>query len=139
MDNAMREILRYIVVGITVNLSGYLGYLLLTYWGAEPKLAITLMFASFLPLSFYWHNRFTFSRHNNAFKAKIHFVVLNVSVYLLNLALIYLLVDLLGFGHQWIQLLITFFMAVLVYVILKFFIFKKVSFADEKPISPISK
>ena len=119
----MSQILRYAAVGIAVNLLGYFAFLLLTFWGVDPKLAVTLLFISMTPLSFYWNNHWTFNRRGDGVKTKFLFAISHLMTYLLNISFLYVLVDLLGFGHQWTQLLITLVLGVVLYLGSRFIVF----------------
>ena len=42
--NAIKQLIRYGVAGLTLNLIGYTVYLMLTWIGFEPKLVITVTY-----------------------------------------------------------------------------------------------
>jgi putative flippase GtrA len=118
-----RQIVRYGVVGLLSNLTGYSIYLLLTYMGTDPKITMSALYLIGATVSFFGNRRITFSHAGSGPKAAIRFGLVYFLGYLLNLTLLIVFVDKLGYPHQLIQAISIFSVAALLFLSLKFFVF----------------
>ncbi len=99
--------LRYLAVGAAVNGFGYLAYLTLTTVGFSPRMAVTTLFPVSLLAAFQGHAKFTFVTRRSSHpkrQAAVRYVLVTFAGYVMNLALLGVLVDLLGVPHQLGQL-----------------------------------
>ena len=119
----LKQLLRYGVLGIVNNSAGYLIYLLLTYLGAAPKLTMTLLYAVGAVLGYAGNRRFTFAHRGNQMASGPRYVVAHFFGYLLNLAILIVFVDHLGYAHQWVQAAAIFIVAGFLFMAFKFFVF----------------
>ena len=119
----LNQLLRYGVLGIVNNSAGYLIYLLLTYLGAAPKLTMTLLYAVGAVLGYAGNRRFTFAHRGNQMASGPRYVVAHFFGYLLNLAILIVFVDHLGYAHQWVQAAAIFIVAGFLFMVFKFFVF----------------
>ncbi len=117
------ELVRFGVVGATHNLLGYLVYLLITFWGTDPKVAVAILYPAGTLISYLANRRWTFGNKGRAVQSMSKYVAMHAFGYGLNLLIIYVFVDLLGFPHQLVQLGAMFFLAALFFVMSKFLIF----------------
>lgn len=122
MDRLILQFGKYALVGITSNLLGYLMYLLVTIW-LDPKVAISILYFVGIGVSYIGNKNFTFSQTRNHSYTRIRYFALYLIGYLLNLILIYWLVDLLGFPHQYVQFFLIFVVAILLFLGLRFWVF----------------
>tara|TARA_B100000900_G_C20541334_1_gene700613 strand:- start:196 stop:594 length:399 start_codon:yes stop_codon:yes gene_type:complete len=114
---------RYAFNGIILNISGFLVYLLFTFIGIEPKVAMTINYIFFLIIGFFLHKNFSFiGSHINPSKFK--FLMVHFSAYLLNLLLLFSMVDLFQFKHQYVQGISVVFVAIYIYLMLNQHVFK---------------
>ena len=120
-----RQFFRYAIVGIISNLTLYLGYLLLTSLGMGHKTAMSLLYAVGTCLTFAFNRNWTFGHDGHITKAFVSYVAIYAQGYLFNLIALYVLVDQLGFNHQWVQGGLIFLVAVLLFTLQKFVVFKK--------------
>lgn len=97
-------ILRYVVVGASVNGAGYLAYLTLTWVGLSPRVAVTLLLPMSLWAAFQMHARVTFSGSRRNRATALRFLAVALTGYTLNLGLLTALVDGAGIPHQLAQL-----------------------------------
>ncbi|MGH8333711.1 MAG: GtrA family protein [Pseudomonas fluorescens] len=119
----VRQFLRYALVGALTNLCGYAVYLLLTsLWGA-PKLTMTLLYSVGALIGFIANRRFTFRHDGHIGMAGIRYLLVQLSGYLLNLFLLMLFVDWLGFSHQLVQAVAIVVVAVFLFVLSRVFVF----------------
>ena len=124
----MGEILRYGIVGIAHNLGGYLVYLLITWLGTDPKIAVAILYPIGTLVSYVAHKRWTFGHEGAVGQSLSRFVAMQGSGYFLNIGIMYAGYDVLGFPHQLVQLFAMGFLAVTFFLISKFVVFKD---ADE--------
>jgi putative flippase GtrA len=120
---AWLQLLRYGVVGLATNAAGYSLYLLATWLGVPPKLAITFLYPAGVALSFASQRRFTFDDQGGLRSSGFRFVLAHCASYLINLGLQVVLVDHLGFDHRWVQGISVFVMAAFLFVALRYFVF----------------
>jgi len=118
-----RQLLSYAVVGGLSNLAGYALYLLLTHLGCTPKLTMTMLYATGAAIGFFANRRFTFRHDGHVGAAGIRFMLAHVLGYLLNLALLLLFVDGLGFAHQIVQAVAIIVVALFLFVVFRWFVF----------------
>lgn len=125
---AARQLLSYAMVGGLSNLAGYALYLLLTHLGCTPKLTMTMLYAAGAAIGFFANRRFTFRHDGHVGSAGIRFMLAHASGYLLNLALLLLFVDGLGFAHQIVQAI-----AIVVVALFLFMLFRSFVFVQRSP------
>jgi len=118
-----RQLIRFALVGFAQNGAGYLLYLLLTWLGMDPKLAVGVCYPLGVLLSYLGNKKFTFRHTGGNAGALSRFVLTYAGGYVFNLAGLYLLVDTLGYPHQWIQLGLMIFLAGCFFLLQKFFVF----------------
>ena len=96
--------LRYLAVGGSVNGAGYLAYLVLTWFGLSPRLAVTVLLPVSLWVAFQLHGRVTFGGSGRDRAAGLRYLAVSLTGYALNIALLTVLVDGAGIPHQIAQL-----------------------------------
>lgn len=126
----LRQLLNYILVGALTNLLGYTLYIFLTYlWGA-PKLTMTLLYFAGALTSFFANRRFTFRHSGYIGVTGVRYLVAHLSGYLMNLTLLLLFVDWLGFPHQIVQAIAIIVVAIWLFVLLRVYVFATYSVRD---------
>lgn len=117
------QFVRYAAVGLVSNLVLYLAYLGLTLAGIESKLAMTMLYALGVAQTFVFNKRWSF-RHDGAHGPAFVRYCLTYGVgYLLNLTALFILVDVVGYPHQIVQGVMVLVLAVLLFVLQKFWVF----------------
>ncbi|MEX1205155.1 MAG: GtrA family protein [Dongiaceae bacterium] len=119
------QLLRYGLVGITCNLLGYLVYLLVTYWGVEPKKTMTLLYVVGATIGFFGNRRWAFAHKGALLGAGVRYFMVHVFGYLINFLILFTLVDKLGYSHQWVQAAAIIVVAGFLFVAFKYCVFKK--------------
>ena len=129
------QFLRYAIVGLVSNLLLYLGYLLLTTWGMGYKSAMTLTYALGVAQTFLFNRSWAF-RHQGVFHSTfVRYVASYAFGYALNFAVLWLAVDKLGQPHQIVQGVMIFVLAVLLFILQKYWVFSEITrhkFASQK-------
>ncbi len=117
-----RQLLRYGFMGAAINLAGYLLFLALVYVGIDPKVAISFQYPAGATMGFFGH-RWTFAHGGERAGALARYVLAHACGYLINLALLVVFVDRLGYPHQWVQAAAVFIVAALLFVAFRLFVF----------------
>jgi putative flippase GtrA len=117
------QLFRYGLVGITTNLLGYFVYLFITHLGVEPKVLITFMYPIGAAIGFFGNRQWAFAHEGAVWKSGIRYCSTHLFGYLMNLAILFLFVDELGFPHQWVQAVAIILVAGYLFVAFKYFVF----------------
>lgn len=120
----IRPILRYAVVGIACNAMGYAAYLTLTSLGVPFKLAMTALYVLGICISFLGNRNWAFEHRGNVMGTAFRFGLAHAAGYLVNLALLTVFVDKLGYPHQWVQAAAIFIVGGFLFIIFKLFVFR---------------
>ena len=123
------QFVKFAVVGLVSNGALYLAYLLLTWLGVGPKLAMTLLYILGTVQTFAFNHRWTFRSVERYGAAFTRYVFTYASGYLLNLAVLACFVDLLSFPHQVVQGIMILALAVYNFVLMRVWVFKATGFA----------
>lgn len=130
----LHQLVRYGIVGLISNSFGYAIFLWLTYYiGVGPKQAMSLLYWSSIVISYLGNWRWTFIYSGGFWETSSRFFLTHLFGYLLNLTLLFLLVDKLQYPYQWIQAVATIIVALFIFTAFKTFVFKasKFEFMDE--------
>lgn len=119
----VQQLFRYAVIGLFTNLIGYLLYLLLTYLWDAPKLTMTALYSIGALTGFFANRRLTFRHRGQIGAAGLRYLVAQLSGYLLNLLLLVLFVDWLGFPHQIVQAVAIVVVALVLFALSRYFVF----------------
>jgi putative flippase GtrA len=117
------QLLSYAFVGVLSNVAGYLVYLLITYLGAEPKITISLLYLTGASIGFWGNRRITFRHEEKGMAVGFRYILAHGAGYLINLAILYVLVDRLGYPHQFAQALGIVVVAGFLFLTFKHFVF----------------
>ena len=121
---SLKPLFRYGLVGVVNNLLGYLAYLLLTYWGVDHKVAMTLLYILGSTIGFFGNRQWAFSHQGNVLSSALRYCVAHFCGYLMNLILLVVFVDKLGYPHQAVQALAIIVVAGFLYIMFKLFVFR---------------
>lgn len=124
------RVLRFAIVGLISNGILFLAYLVLTECGMGSKIAMTVLYVTGVLQGFVFNKKWTFSHDGQVLKTFTAYVFLYAIGYLTNLLIFFVLVDELGFQHQWVQGGVTLFLAGFFFLVQRFFIFKTANYAQ---------
>lgn len=126
-----RQLFSYALIGVLTNALGYAIYLLLTYlWGA-PKITMTALYFVGASIGFFANRRYTFRHDGHIGVTGVRYLLAQVAGYLLNLVLLLLFVDWLGFPHQIVQAIAIIVVAIFLFVMSRVFVFSQSSKESE--------
>lgn len=118
------QFLRYALVGATSNLIGYLAYLLLTWGGLSPRLTASLLYVLVAGLGYWWNRRFTFASRETVSVTGWRYAIAHALGLLLNVALLTVFAEGLGYAHEVVQLGSMIVVAIFLFVIFRSYVFR---------------
>lgn len=117
------QFFRYALVGLSSNLLLYLAYLLLTALGLGPKIAMSLLYATGVLLTFIANRIWSFSHSGIAHAAFVRYVIVYGLGYMINLGLLWLAVDRMHLPHQGVQAAAIVVVALSLFLMHKYWVF----------------
>lgn len=118
------QLSRYAVVGLANNALGFLLYLLLTSAGMGHKTAMTLLYAVGVIQTFYFNRKWSFNHRGVVSVALLKYVATYAFGYVFNLAVLIVAVDHLGWPHQWVQGVMIFVLAGMLFLLQRYWVFR---------------
>ncbi len=119
----IKQLVRYGLVGVMSNLIMYFIYLLITYFGVEHKVAMTLIYLFGASFGFISHRNWTFSFRGTFSGATARYAIAHLFGYMLNFLILYVGVDYLGYAHQWVQVGAIIMVSGFLFTVFKYFVF----------------
>lgn len=119
-----RQLMRYVIVGLASNLACYLVYLALVSLALNPKLAMSITYGVGVLQTFVFNKRWTFQHGAAQDSAFYRYCSAYGAGYLLNLAVLYVLVDCYGVAHQLVQATMIVVLAIMLFLAQKFWVFR---------------
>ena len=123
LTRLLKQVFRYSVVGILNNLWGYSIYLLVTWLGMDPKLAVSILYPVATVLAYFAHSKYSFKYPNWRPSAKFRFMLVQTVGYVVNVMMLSILVDGFGYPHQMVQAAAIFVVAGVLFVLLRYYVF----------------
>lgn len=124
------QIFRYGLVGFAVNLLGYMVYLLITYLGGTPKSTMSILYGLGATISFWGNRKLTFAHQGSVLASGTRYLIAHCFGYVINLVILIVMVDKLGYAHQWVQAIAILIVALFLFFALKLFVFGKADFSN---------
>lgn len=121
--STLRELFSFGMIGVTGNAALYGVYLVMTGFGVGPKTAMTAVFALGVLGTYAFNRRLTFRHYGAVAQSAVRYAGVYLLAYLVNVAALALLVDVAGFPHQAVMLVLIVVTAVLVFALQKFWVF----------------
>ncbi|CAH0218192.1 hypothetical protein BJN42_20670 [Pseudomonas koreensis] len=119
------QLVRYIFVGAISNAAGYITYLLLTYFGLTPSIAMTLLYITIAGISFFGNKKLTFMYDGHLLGAGIRYLIAHFIGYSINLAILLYFSEHLGYSHALVQAGAILTVAIYLFITLKLFVFRR--------------
>lgn len=119
------ELLKYGCVGLLSNLIAYLGYLTLVWLNMDPKVAMTVVYVVAVLQSFLLNRSWTFQFGGDGSKALSRYFAAYFLGYVMNLVVLYCLVDRAGYSHEIVQGAIILPMALFLFLMQKLWVFRE--------------
>jgi len=121
----MKQISRYGLVGLSLNSMMYIVYMILTAYCFSPFNAVFLLYPLGVLVSFFAHRGLTFKLNSLKWNSiELFKYVFSYAVgFLLNLSILYIFFEKLGYPHQLVQLCAIFIVAGFLFISMKLFVF----------------
>lgn len=119
----IKQLIRFGIVGVISNMAGYLIYLLITSAGIDPKITVSILFPIGTVLNFVGNKKWTFGSSGSNLHTGFRHILVFALGYVLNILILLVFVDYLGFAHQLVQFVAIFVVALYIFVAIKFFVF----------------
>lgn len=129
--SSVSQLFRYAIVGIANNVAGYMVYLLITYLGATPKISMTLLYTVGASIGFWGNRKLTFAHEGSVLGAGVRYLIAHCFGYCINLAILLIGVDQLGYAHQLVQAIAIFVVAAFLFITFKFFVFPDMNISNK--------
>ena len=124
------RVLRFGVIGGLNNLLTYGIFVALTLAGMPSIAAATITYATGMVVSYLANRSFTFQHSGSARRSLVRFVVVNLAGYALNVAILALFVEMLGWNALVVQLGAIVIVATGIYLGMRFWVFRATGAAD---------
>jgi putative flippase GtrA len=123
-------VLRFGVIGGLNNLLSYGIFVALTLAGTPSIAAATITYATGMVISYLANRSFTFRHAGSARRSVLRFVVVNLAGYALNVAILALFVELIGWNALVVQLGAIVVVATGIYFGMRFWVFRATDAPD---------
>jgi len=120
---ARTQFIRYVLVGLASNAVIYIAYLVLTQVGMGPKLAMSLLYCVGVLQTFVFNKKWSFLFDGAATPALVRYATVYAVGYVIQFLALTMLVDQMGLPHQWVMGGLILFMALLLFIAQKFWVF----------------
>jgi len=124
-SGVVREMIGVVLVSVGVNAIGYGIYLLLTWLGVPPLLAVTILYPAGVAASFVGNRQLTFAHEGNAVSAAVRYLAVQFGGYLINLSLLLVFTERFGLSHEVAQAGAVVVVAAYLFITLRHFVFRK--------------
>lgn len=119
------QALRFAAVGAATNAVGFVLYLLATGLGGTPKATMSVLYVVGTATGFWGNRTVTFGHSGSLTRAGVRYAAAYAVGYLINFAILAVMVDRLGYPHQVAQAIATVLVAVFLFVALKLYVFRE--------------
>nr|CAD6436797.1 GtrA family protein [Rhizobium sp. Q54] len=130
MSRSLIQLVRFGALGVVTNVLGYVLYLGITYVGAGPKAAMSVLYCVGVGINFIGSRTWVFRSDTSMLGASIRYVGAYAVGYGVNYGILMAFVDRLGYPHAVVQAVAIVIVACCLYITLKFLVFREAAFAD---------
>lgn len=116
-------LVRYGLVGLFSNACGYGLYVLVTWAGVPPLVAMSLLYSVGALIGFIGNRKWAFSYEGKALPSLVRYWITHCIGFGLNFSMLYVFADTLGYPHQLVQAVAVFVVAGFLFVMFRFFVF----------------
>jgi putative flippase GtrA len=119
-----RQLLRFGIVGVGVNLTLYCAYRAMVGAGLDPKAAMTLAYACGVAVGFAINRHWTFGHQGVLWRNLPAYLAVYAAGYLINLAALVMFVDRMQWPHEGVQAVMVFVIAAFTFMMQKLWVFQ---------------
>lgn len=121
--SALKQLLRYGVVGLSYNFGAYLVYLVITWLGVDPKVVVGVGYPVGAIFSYFANKEWSFSYMERYRSSLVRYFIAHFFGYAINLGLLYFFVDVKGYLHELVQVCAIFSVAIFLFFSFRYFVF----------------
>jgi len=114
---------RYALIGLVSNACGYGVYILVTWLGVPPLIAMSLLYSIGALIGFVGNRKWAFSHKGKALPSLVRYWITHCMGYGLNFAMLRVFSDHLGYPHQLVQAVAVFVVAGFLFIMYRLFVF----------------
>jgi len=118
------QLLRYGAIGLASNAALYAAYLLISWLGLGPKVAMSTVYCAGVLGTFVFNRRWAFSHDGAVSGALVRYAATYAGAYVFNMTAVLVLVDIVGLPHRWVVLALIFISAGITFLVQKFWVFR---------------
>ena len=126
----LNQFTRYLIVGLASNFIIYFAYIIITYVGIGPKLAMTLLYGVGVVQTFVLNKKWSFRFEGAVTPALVRYVTVYAVGYVINFFALMLLVDRAKLPHQLVQGVMIFVVAMMLFVAQRYWVFRQTTRSD---------
>lgn len=127
MHSTRKQFIRYVIVGLSANVTGFLLYIFVTSFGVSPILTVSIFYLIYICLTFYFNKTWSFDHHGQRTVAAMKYLFAYFVSYVLNVILLAYFNSYLGFSHIVVQAAAVVPIAALLFLMQKYWVFQKKS------------
>lgn len=131
-QDSTSQFIRYGMVGVATNLSGYLVYLFITYLGVEPKSTMTLLYVVGAAIGYMGNRQWAFGHKGDVLGSFMRYVLAHFCGYLINFMMLLVFSDRMGYPHQYVQAVAIVVVAGVLFLMFRYFVFSDTEFAGKE-------
>lgn len=117
------QALRFVAVGAVSNIFLYMMYIFLTRIGLGHKTAMILLFVVGAAQNFTFNKRWVFRCEGLMRTALLKYITIYMLAFIINLASLFVLVDIYSYPHQIVQAIMIVGIALMLFLLQKFWVF----------------
>lgn len=121
----LSQFLRFAIVGVATNVTGFGVYLLITQTLFGPKLAMTILYVLGAGFGYLGNRAYSFKSKSNHRNSSVKYAMVHLSGYALNLLILTIFVDEFGVRHEFVQAVSIAIVAIYLFLLMKFFVFRE--------------
>ncbi len=119
-----RQIISYGAIGVFSNSVLYCLYVLITWLGVEPKMAMSIGWIIGVTQTYLLNRKITFSLNGQDLPSFIRYMATYLLSYCINWIALYLFVDIWGYSHLIVQGIMVFVISAIVFLLLRIWVFR---------------
>ncbi len=117
------QLIRYVMVGIVTNASGYLLYLVVTYLGVSPTLSMTVIYGTVTLMGFFGNRKLTFHDTGTIWSSGSRYLLVYGIGFVFQYAMLVIFYEGRGYPHQLVQITSACVVTGFLFFALKYFVF----------------
>ena len=124
-STALRQVIRYGIVGLLSNLLCYGIYLLVTFYWLKPMVAVSLLYPVGAIIGYFGHSKYAFAYQGRHTQALARYIIVHIIGYGVNVSMLYIFWEKFKLPHQAVQAVAIFVCASISFIMFRYFVFPR--------------